>query len=334
MTQNTSNEKSQPLSVLQNHLQDHMETVNALILERLKGDVPLIEKIAAYLIASGGKRIRPLLTLACGQICQSHDEHVQKLAAAVEFIHSATLLHDDVVDGSDQRRGQASANGVFDNKAPILVGDFLFSRAFQLMVESKSMSALKVLADASATIAEGEVLQLSMVNNLEMTKEQYFKIIKGKTAALFAAACEVAPILSDLDEPKIKAFHDFGLNLGMAFQIADDVLDYTQRSETLGKNIGDDFREGKITLPILICLENADEAERAFWQRTMGDVNQTDEDLNTALRYISAHNAIELGYGVAHSYKAQALKALDQFPSHVFKETLVDLCDFVILRQK
>lgn len=333
MAEKNKIENPSPLDGLNEYLHSDMAQVNALILERLKGRIPLIEEIGAYLIQSGGKRIRPLLTLACGDICQADKEKTQKLAAAVEFIHSATLLHDDVVDGSLKRRGKSSANEVFDNKAPVLVGDFLFSRSFQLMVEGDNMHALQTLSNAAAIIAEGEVLQLSLTNKTDITRDQYFDIIRGKTAALFASACEVAPILAAKDRDTQRAFHTYGLNLGMAFQIADDVLDYSSHANNMGKNVGDDFREGKITLPVIICLEQANEEEKKFWTRSMGNLEQKDGDLEKALKLIDAHKGVQKGQEIANSYRKNAQQALEHIPDSTVKQYLYDLTEFVILRE-
>jgi len=284
-----------PLDILQESMATDMQAVNEMIIAHMQSDVPLIPQLASYLIAAGGKRIRPLLTLSCTALFKGEMSRAHQLAACVEFIHTATLLHDDVVDDSDERRGRQSANVIFGNEASVLVGDFLFSRAFQLMVADGSLDVLKILSDASAIIAEGEVLQLSAQNNLDTSIDDYKAVIEGKTASLFAAACEVGPVIANQDKATISTMRDYGMNLGMAFQIIDDVLDYSACQEKLGKAVGDDFREGKMTAPVLIALEKATPEELEFWQRTIGDKNQTDKDLETAKSIITRHDGLKLG---------------------------------------
>lgn len=289
-----------PLDILQKDMAIDMKAVNAMILDHMQSDVPLIPHLASYLIAAGGKRIRPLLTLASTALFDGDMVRAHRLAAAVEFIHTATLLHDDVVDDSDQRRGKDSANIVFGNEASVLVGDFLFSRAFQLMVADGSLEVLRILSTASAVIAEGEVLQLSVQNNLDTTMQDYRAVIEGKTASLFAAACEVGPVIADQDETTIKAMRDYGMYLGMAFQVVDDVLDYNAERAKLGKAVGDDFREGKMTAPIILAIEKATDKERQFWQRTLGDKDQKDGDLETALELMQKYDTLIQEIGRAH----------------------------------
>ncbi len=321
-----------PLNTLFQSLKKDMDQVNALIMENMQSNVPMIPKLAGYLIASGGKRIRPLLTLACTRLYGYDGPRPYTLAAAVEFIHTATLLHDDVVDESLERRGKEAASLVFGNKASVLVGDFLFSRAFQLMVLDRNIEILRILSDASAIIAQGEVLQLSTQNNLDTTFEQYTKMISAKTAALFAAACQIGPIMAEANENDAAAMYDFGLNLGLAFQIVDDVLDYSANAQTLGKSIGDDFREGKITAPVLIALENASEQERAFWQRTLADQHQRDSDLQTAQNILLKHNAFERSLDIARDYAEKAKAALTQTPASAIRTTLHDIAAFTVDR--
>lgn len=307
-----------------------MKEVNALIIRHMESDVPMIPQLASYLIAAGGKRIRPLLTLACTSLYDGDMERAHRLSAAVEFIHTATLLHDDVVDDSEERRGKPSANVIFGNEASVLVGDFLFSRAFQLMVADGNLDVLRILSDASATISEGEVLQLTTQSNLDTSLDEYFKVIEGKTAALFAAACEVGPVIAGKDEETIRKVRDFGMALGMAFQIVDDVLDYSANQEKLGKTVGDDFREGKMSAPVILAYQEADEREKAFWQRTIGERDQKDGDLKEAQSYIDKHNVIEKGLDLARSYSNRAKGHING--SSELAITLRALCDYVVDR--
>ena len=257
------------LTALTALVQDDLEACNRLIVERMQSQVALIPQLAAHLVAAGGKRLRPLLTLAAAKLCGYQGERHVSLAACVEFIHTATLLHDDVVDESALRRGQASANALFGNKASVLVGDFLFARAFQLMVADGSLEVLRILSTAAATIAEGEVLQLMTQNDTATTEDQYLAVIEGKTAALFAAATEVGAVIADRPKAEQVALFDYGGALGIAFQLVDDALDYAADQEALGKTVGDDFREGKITLPVLLAFARGSEEERGFWRRVL-----------------------------------------------------------------
>ena len=262
------NNKNNPIEVLQLHLTSEMHSVDRLINTYMKSETaPIISKLADHLINAGGKRLRPILTLAAANLCNYNGTSHVKLAAAIEFIHTATLLHDDVVDESLQRRGKPTANLLWDNQSSILVGDYLFSKSFQLMVEAGSLKVLSVLADASATISEGEILQLSAVKNINTDEETYFKIIDGKTAALFAAATKVGAIISNMDETHVDALTNFGKALGISFQLTDDLLDYTGFEESLGKNIGDDYREGKITLPLIKAINKSSGDEIIFWEK-------------------------------------------------------------------
>jgi octaprenyl-diphosphate synthase len=324
--------QASPLDRLNDALSADMKAVNDMIVARMTSSVPMIPQLAGYLVAAGGKRVRPLLTLACARICSANMHRAHLLATAVEFIHSATLLHDDVVDESDQRRGQKSANAVFGNTASVLVGDFLFSRAFQLMVEDGSLKTLKILSDASAVIAEGEVLQLSTQSNLGTSMNDYLDVIRGKTAALFAAACEVGAVIADKNDAIQTALRDYGMNLGIAFQMVDDVLDYNANREKLGKTVGDDFREGKITAPILIALSKADAAEHAFWRRTLGDKNQREGDLAQAQTILTRHDAFNGGLTLARAYGDKALSALENAPAHPLSPLLAELVDFTVSR--
>lgn len=308
--QKTAAPAASPLEALSALLKDDMAQVNRLILENMTSEVPLIPQLAGYLIAAGGKRIRPLLTLACTRLFDEHTDRAYRLAAAVEFIHTATLLHDDVVDESGQRRGQDAANVIFGNQASVLVGDFLFSRAFQLMVQDGSLDVLRILSTASAVIAEGEVLQLSIQNDLDTRLDQYERVIAAKTARLFAAACEIGPVIAGMNPQQVKAMHDYGHALGMAFQIADDVLDYQADPAELGKAIGDDFKEGKMTAPVIFALEAATPDERAFWVRTFEKKDASADDLATAQKLIRSHGADRRAEELALNYARQARDSL------------------------
>lgn len=326
----SQNDVVTPLGALSSTLDHDMREVNALIMRHVQSDVPMIPELASYLIAAGGKRIRPLLTLASTALFDGDMTRAHRLAAAVEFIHTATLLHDDVVDDSAERRGQASAKSVFGNEASVLVGDFLFSRSFQLMVEDGNLDILRILSDASATISEGEVLQLSTQNNLKTSMDEYLKVIEGKTAALFAAACEVGPVIASEKPDTIDNMQSFGMNLGMAFQIVDDVLDYAADQQALGKSVGDDFREGKMSAPIIMALENASDKEQEFWHRTIGDKNQTEQDFKTAQSLIEKHGTINKGLDIAASYADTAKSKITGDDDLAI--TLRALCDFVLER--
>lgn len=327
-----SEDTQNPLSELSELLNADMTAVNKQIMTHMHSSVPLIPQLAQYLIAAGGKRIRPLLTLAATSMHGGDMDRAHGLSAAVEFIHTATLLHDDVVDGSDQRRGQEAANLVFGNQASVLVGDFLFSRSFQLMVTDGSLEVLRILSNASAVIAEGEVMQLATMGDINTSMDQYIEVITSKTAALFAAACEVGPVIADAGETAAKAMHDYGLNLGIAFQIADDTLDYNADQEKLGKTIGDDFREGKITAPVLFALEGANEEESAFWKRVLSDNNQKNDDLKTAQDLFTKHKALEKSFDLANNYADQALKSLENVPQSHIRTLLESLIDYTIKR--
>lgn len=321
-----------PLDELSALLQGDMAQVNALILSSMSSEVPLIPQLAGYLIAAGGKRIRPLLTLASTRLFDEQTDRAYRLAAAVEFIHTATLLHDDVVDESDQRRGKAAANVIFGNQASVLVGDFLFSRAFQLMVEDGSLDVLRILSSASAVIAEGEVLQLAIQNDLETSLEQYERVIASKTARLFAAACEIGPVVAGMNPQQVKALHDYGHALGMAFQIADDVLDYQADEAELGKSIGDDFKEGKMTAPVIFALEAASPSEREFWVRTFENKAASPADLATAQAYIRAHKADRRAQDLALRYAEQARACLKGLPPGPVADCLLKLPEFAVNR--
>ena len=269
-----------------------MNSVNSVILERMQSQIPLIPALAGHLISGGGKRMRPMLTIAGAELCGYQGNRHHKLAAAVEFIHTATLLHDDVVDGSDLRRGKATANIVYGNPATVLVGDFLFSRAFELMVEDGSLKVLKILSRASAVIAEGEVDQLTAQRHIETSEERYLSIIGAKTAALFAAATRIAAVVAEKSEAEERALEDYGRNLGIAFQLVDDAMDYDSESGEMGKGKGDDFRDGKMTLPVILAYARGTPDERQFWQDAIAGFRTEDDDLAHAVELINRHDAV------------------------------------------
>ncbi len=306
--------------------------VNALILERMRSDVPLIPELANHLISSGGKRLRPMLTLAASQICGYQGLGHIRLATAVEFIHTATLLHDDVVDESDLRRGKAAARVIWGNSPSVLVGDFLFSRSFQLMVETGSLRVLNILSNAAAVIAEGEVLQLGTMGNLGVTEDTYLRIVAAKTAALFAAAAESGAVIAQADGLREMALKMYGHNLGVAFQLVDDALDYSGREAMMGKAVGDDFREGKFTLPVILALARANAEEVEFWRRTMAQRTQEDSDLTHAIHLIDKHHAITATLTRARQFTEQACAALNVFPDSPMRRALSELAEFCVSR--
>ena len=309
-----------------------MQRVNATILARTGSDVTMIPEVANHLIASGGKRLRPMLTLAMAKLAgYAGDGHI-KLAAAVEFMHTATLLHDDVVDESDMRRGKLAARMLWGNEASVLVGDFLLGQAFKMMVEVGSLHALDILSSAATVIAEGEVMQLGAAKNTATNEDEYLAVIRAKTAELFAAACEVGPALANKDKAELAACRSYGMNLGIAFQLIDDALDYSGKSAKLGKNVGDDFREGKITLPVVLSFRRGDATERAFWNRTLAEGKVEDGDLETAIALIAKHNAIEDTVGRARHYGDIATDALALVPASEIKTALEEAVDFCIGR--
>ncbi len=310
-----------------------MTAVNRLIRERMASEnAPRIPEVTAHLVEAGGKRLRPMLTLAAARMCGYDGPHHIHLAATVEFIHTATLLHDDVVDESRQRRGRPTANLLWDNKSSVLVGDYLFSRSFQLMVETGSLRVLDILANASATIAEGEVLQLTAAQDITTSEETYLKVVRGKTAALFAAATEVGGVIAGAPEAQVTALREYGDALGISFQIVDDLLDYGGATETIGKNIGDDFRERKLTLPVIKAIANASEQERTFWERTIGKGRQEAGDLEQALDILHRHRALEAARADALAWSARAKAAMAELPSNNLREMLLDLADYVVAR--
>ena len=304
-----------------------LKRVDALILERVSSEIPLIHNIARHIIASGGKRIRPALTLISAQLCHYEGQRHIVMAAAIEFIHTATLLHDDVVDESKLRRGLATANELFGNKASVLVGDFLLSQAFQLMVSESSLQALKILSDASAVISKGEVMQLMTEGQPETTIEQYLQVISSKTAVLFAAACELGAVIAGNKEYEAP-LREFGIYIGIAFQLIDDALDYCADEATLGKTVGDDFNEGKITLPVIIAYSAGTHEEKTFWNRTLSELNQTPEDFKYAQLLINKHAAIDQTIAMAERYCDKARQCLAGFAASKPKSAMLDIVEF------
>lgn len=322
-----------PQDRLAAYLAADMDAVNVLIRERMASEhAPRIPQVTAHLIEAGGKRLRPMLTLAAARLCGYGGPYHVHLAAAVEFIHTATLLHDDVVDESSQRRGRPTANLLWDNKSSVLVGDYLFARAFQLMTEPGEMRVLGILANASATIAEGEVLQLTAAQDLATTEEIYLKVVRGKTAALFSAATEVGGVIAGASEDVVRALFTYGDALGIAFQIADDLLDYTGASSVIGKNVGDDFRERKLTLPLIKAVAQANAEERAFWVRVIEKGDQRDGDLDQAMAIMARHGALEAARDDAMVWAARGREALSLLPDQPLRQVLDDLTAYVVAR--
>ncbi len=310
-----------------------MAAVNALIRTRMASEhAPRIPEVTAHLVEAGGKRLRPMLTLAAARMCGYDGDNHVKLAATVEFIHTATLLHDDVVDESERRRGRPTANLLWDNKSSVLVGDYLFARSFQLMVETGSLRVMDILANASAVIAEGEVLQLTAAQDLATTEAIYLQVVRGKTAALFAAAMEVGGVISAASEDQVQALRAYGDALGIAFQIVDDLLDYGGSDATIGKNTGDDFRERKLTLPVIKAVALADAEERAFWQRTIEKGDQRDGDLARARAIMDRHGAMQAARSEALMWADTARHVLDVLPAHPLRAMLQDLAAYVVAR--
>lgn len=322
-----------PLGLVKRLVADDLAAVNSLILERLQSEVTLIPELARHLIAAGGKRVRPTLTLLSARLCgYAGDRHIA-LATSVEFIHTATLLHDDVVDESDLRRGRSTANSLWGNKAPVLVGDFLFSRAFQLMVGDGNIRVLDILANASAVIAEGEVAQLLTAGDVRTTEAAYYDVIRAKTAALFQAACRIGAVVAERPAAEEEALATFGEELGIAFQLVDDALDYSAREALLGKTIGDDFREGKASLPVLLAYAKASPRERAFWERVIGEPEgQREGDLAEAQRLLARHGTLDATLARAREAGQRARAALEVFQPSPWRDGLEEILDFSIAR--
>ena len=315
---------------------DDLTRVNQAIVDRMHSPIALIPQLAGHIIAAGGKRLRPLLTLGAAKLVgYEGDRHIE-LAACIEFLHTATLLHDDVVDESDKRRGRDTANALWGNKPSVLVGDFLFARAFELMVEDGSLEVMAILSRASAVISEGEIHQLLTANNIETTEEDYIAVVGSKTAALFAAATRIGGLAAERPEAELEALEAYGRNLGIAFQIADDFLDYSAREADLGKSVGDDFRDGKLTLPVIHAIARADAEERAFWKRCLEDQDFSDPDgradLAHAMDLLSRHDGLTATVARAHEYAQAARRALDPFPDCRAKTILAEVVDFSVER--
>jgi octaprenyl-diphosphate synthase len=325
-------EKSPFIAALDALTSEDLKAVNALILRAMESPVTLIPQLASHIIAAGGKRLRPMLTLAAARMCGYSGERHIGLAACVEFIHTATLLHDDVVDESALRRGAESANAIWGNEASVLVGDFLFSRSFELMVADGSLPVLAVLSQASSVIAEGEVLQLTTNNDVETSETAYQEVIRSKTAKLFSAACRIGALVAERPKVEEEALEAYGMNLGITFQLIDDVLDYSASQAKLGKTIGDDFREGKITLPVILAFRRGDEAEREFWRRTMERLDQNAGDLERATQLMDKHGAIADSIERARHYGAIARDAMGIFDAGPEKQALTEAIDFCINR--
>lgn len=329
----TRRPKTAALDQLAALVADDVNAVNHLIVQRMESKVTMIPRLAGHIIAAGGKRLRPVLTLAAAKLCGYQGARHLKLAACVEFIHTATLLHDDVVDASTLRRGGPSANALFGNEASVLVGDFLFSRSFELMVEDGSIDVLRILSHASAVIAEGEVLQLTTTGDSTTSEQAYLEVVRAKTAELFAAAARIGAVVAARPASEEEALRTFGLNLGIAFQIIDDVLDYSAAQERLGKTVGDDFREGKVTLPVILAIHRGSEAERAFWKRALDEGDQRDGDFTHAQDLLQHHNALRDATERARHYGAIARDALGMFADQPIKQALIDIIDFTVERE-
>ena len=314
-------------------LNAEMNAVDAMIGQRMVSEhAPRIPEVTAHLVGAGGKRLRPMLTLAAAKLCGYDGPFHVHLATAVEFIHTATLLHDDVVDESLQRRGRPTANLLWDNKSSVLVGDYLFARAFQLMTDTQNIRVLSILSNASAVITEGEVLQLTAAQDLATDAETYLKVVRGKTAALFSAATEVGGVIAGAPEEQIRALFDYGDALGIAFQMVDDLLDYSGTSDVIGKNVGDDFRERKLTLPVIKAVAKADAEERAFWSRVIEKGDQQEGDLAQAMALMAKHRALEETRAEAIAWIERARAALRLLPEAPLREMLDDLADYIVAR--
>ena len=309
-----------------------INAVNAIILDRMQSKVALIPELAGHLIAGGGKRMRPMLTLASAGLLGYSGTRHHKLAAAVEFIHTATLLHDDVVDNSGMRRGKQTANIIWGNPASVLVGDFLFSRAFELMVEDGSLKVLKILSSASAVIAEGEVDQLTAQRQIDSTEDHYLGIIGAKTAALFAAACRISAVVAESGDDAEQALESYGRNLGVAFQLIDDVIDYSSDEATMGKGVGDDFRDGKMTLPVILAYARGGVEDRAFWREAVAGDRVSDNDLALAIALLQQTGALSDTMEQARLYGRRAIDSLAMFPASKAKAALIEAAEFAVAR--
>ena len=319
------------LDALYGLIQNDLKHVDTLILDRVSSEIPLIHDVAKHIIASGGKRIRPALTLISAQLFNYQGTSHVAMAAAIEFLHTATLLHDDVVDESKLRRGLATANELYGNKSSVLVGDFLLSQAFQLMVGESSLKALQILSDSSAVISKGEVMQLMTEGQPETSIDDYLKVISSKTAVLFAAACELGAVIAKRPDSE-EALREFGIYMGIAFQLVDDALDYSADEEMLGKNVGDDFAEGKITLPVIIAYSCGTHEEKTFWKRTLSERAQSGNDFEQALILIHKYQGIDKTIAMAERYCEKARHSLSGFTASPAKSAMFDLVDFCTSR--
>jgi octaprenyl-diphosphate synthase len=330
---NKTSDKNNPLIDLRAIVKDDLDKVDELIYSLIVSKISLIPEISEHTISAGGKRLRPILTLASAQMCGYKGNAHIDLAACVEFIHTATLLHDDVVDKSDLRRGESTANSLWGNKESILVGDFLLGKAFQLMSAARSLEIYRILSNSAVVLSEGEVLQLAATGDLNGGEDVYIKIVAAKTAELFAASCEVGAVLAERSDEEVAALRSFGLNLGIAFQIIDDALDYYYSAGKTGKNIGDDFRERKVTLPVIFAYAAGDDEERKFWQRTIGDDNQKEGDVEQAVEYVKNHGVFEKVIDRADEYADAARKSLEIFDNSDLKNCLLGVVDFAVRRE-
>jgi len=324
--------KEPSLAPILNLTATSMNAVNAIILDRMQSEIPLIPALAGHLIAGGGKRMRPMLTLAGAELLGYQGTRHHRLAAAVEFIHTATLLHDDVVDGSETRRGKSAANIIFGNPATVLVGDFLFARAFELMVEDGSLRVLKILSSASAVIAQGEVDQLTAQRKIETSEDRYLEIIGAKTAALFAAASRISAVVAERSKAEERALNDYGRNLGIAFQLVDDAIDYDGSAAEMGKDSGDDFREGKMTLPVILAYARGDAEERRFWEEAIAGFRTEDEDLAHAIELIRRHDCVSATRDRARHFAQRACDALSIFPDGAARRAMIEAAQFAVSR--
>lgn len=312
-------------------IRNDLKRVDEMILSRVKNEITLIHDLAKHIINSGGKRIRPALTLISAQLCGYEGDRHIRLAAAVEFLHTATLLHDDVVDESKLRRGLATANELYGNKASVLVGDFLLGQAFQLMVADSSLKSLKILSDAAAIISKGEVMQMMTEGEPETTVENYLQVISSKTAVLFASACELGAVVSG-HEAWEQHLREFGIYIGLAFQLADDALDYSADQAKLGKTVGDDFREGKVTLPVILAYGNSSQEEKEFWSRTLSERRQTPDDFETAVLLMDKYDSLRQTLSMAGRYCEKARKCLAAFPPSAALDAMLETVEFCAAR--
>jgi len=309
-----------------------MDRLNRLILSYAEAHVELIPKLAHHLIDAGGKRLRPMITLAAASLCNYSGEDHVKVACAVEFLHTATLLHDDVVDESDIRRGRKAARLLWGNQATVLVGDYLLAQCFRMMVETRNLDALDIMSSAAADIAEGEVFQLTLQNDVSTSEDDYMQMIEWKTATLFAAAAELGAVLAGRNADERAALRRFGRDLGIAFQLVDDALDYGGQQAVMGKKVGDDFREGKITLPVVLAHARGNDEERAFWQRVIQQGEQREGDLEHAIALMQRHDALADTIARARQYGDAANEALQAFPDGKARAALRQAVDFCIAR--